>query len=383
MVLAMAATAAARGKVMLARRSRRRGAVTTEAHGGHGRGLPQLRQSAQPGPCHVRQRPRPVCPQNGASARSSSAASADEATEASVAAAAGFVLEAADVARLRSASDLSEEELLTSLVVPVRALALAPISRFHVGAVALGASGRVFAGVNLEFPGLPLHHSVHAEQFLVANAAQHGERQLRLLAVSAAPCGHCRQFLQELRKAGELPILIADGGAAEVSTLEDLLPHRFGPHDLLEDDFPLLLEPQSHSLELSLAGPALGGNGGAAMPAARERLLEAALTAARSAYAPYSGCPSGLALVTTDGAMFSGAYMESAAYNPSLSPLQAALVALVSQGRTHYSDIIEAVLVEKCGATVAQAGSVQLALAKIAPGAMLTVYQTNDSASGT
>eukprot|EP00850_Spirogloea_muscicola_P018420 SM000168S02619 [mRNA] locus=s168:213011:214888:+ [translate_table: standard] len=372
---------------MLARRIRRREAVKTEAHGGHGHGLPQLRQLAQPGPCHVRQRPRLVCLDDRAGARSSSAATADEATEASVAAAAGFVLEAADVARLRSALDLSEEELLTSLVVPVRALALAPISRFHVGAVALGVSGRVFAGVNLEFPGLPLHHSVHAEQFLVANAAQHGERQLCLIAVSAAPCGHCRQFLQELRKAGELPILIADGGAAEVSMLKDLLPHRFGPHDLLEDDFPLLLEPQSHSLELSLpAGQALGGNGGAAMPAARERLLQAALMAARSAYAPYSGCPSGLALVTTNGAIFSGAYMESAAYNPSLSPLQAALVALVSQGRTHYSDITEAVLVEKSGATVAQAASVQLALAKIAPGAMLTVYQTsqsNDSASGT
>ena len=39
------------------------------------------------------------------------------------------------------------------------------------GAVSLGASERIFKGVKLEFEGLPLNHSVHAEQFLVANAA--------------------------------------------------------------------------------------------------------------------------------------------------------------------------------------------------------------------
>ena len=64
--------------------------------------------------------------------------------------------------------------------------------------VGLGASGRLYVGVNLEFPCLPLHNSVHAEQFLVVNAIQHGERELVKLAVSAAPCGHCRQFLSEL-----------------------------------------------------------------------------------------------------------------------------------------------------------------------------------------
>ena len=64
--------------------------------------------------------------------------------------------------------------------------------------VGLGASGRLYVGVHLEFPCLPLHNSVHAEQFLVVNALQHGERELVKLAVSAAPCGHCRQFLSEL-----------------------------------------------------------------------------------------------------------------------------------------------------------------------------------------
>lgn len=39
---------------------------------------------------------------------------------------------------------------------------------------------------------------IHAEQCLIANAVQHGERGLRKLAISEAPCGHCRQFYSEL-----------------------------------------------------------------------------------------------------------------------------------------------------------------------------------------
>lgn len=65
-------------------------------------------------------------------------------------------------------------------------------------AIGLGETGRIYVGVNLEFPNLPLHHSVHAEQFLIANAVAHGERGLKRITVNAAPCGHCRQFIAEL-----------------------------------------------------------------------------------------------------------------------------------------------------------------------------------------
>ena len=56
-----------------------------------------------------------------------------------------------------------------------------------------GVSGRILLGVNLELYGLPLNQSVHAEQFVIANAVRVGERRLTRLAVSAEPCGHCRQ----------------------------------------------------------------------------------------------------------------------------------------------------------------------------------------------
>ena len=39
---------------------------------------------------------------------------------------------------------------------------------------------------------------IHAEQCLIANALLHGETGIQKLAISAAPCGHCRQFYSEL-----------------------------------------------------------------------------------------------------------------------------------------------------------------------------------------
>jgi cytidine deaminase len=44
------------------------------------------------------------------------------------------------------------------------ARAIAPTSRYRVGAAGLGASGRVYLGANLELPRAPLAQSVHAEQ---------------------------------------------------------------------------------------------------------------------------------------------------------------------------------------------------------------------------
>jgi hypothetical protein len=44
--------------------------------------------------------------------------------------------------------------------------------------------------------------------------------------------------------------IIFGEGPKNVYNLADILPHRFGPQDLLEDDSqPLLLQQQSHQLE--------------------------------------------------------------------------------------------------------------------------------------
>lgn len=75
-------------------------------------------------------------------------------------------------------------------------------------AVGLGASGALYVGVNLEFPQSPLNNSVHAEQFLVVNALQYGETEIKLMAISEAPCGHCRQFFTELACADTVSVCV-------------------------------------------------------------------------------------------------------------------------------------------------------------------------------
>lgn len=271
-----------------------------------------------------------------------------------------FVIEASEAKSMAERLGLSSVvDLLPTLLRPAESLCRPPISTFPVVAVGLGPSGRVFLGVNLEFPGLPLHQSVHAEQFLLTNLSLHSEPSLLFLAVSAAPCGHCRQFFQELRSAPDVRILVArepdaPGASSSFIPLSQLLPDRFGPADLLPKEVPLLLEPIDNGL--SLTGDSLP-NG---FHDDRKDLISAALAAANKSHAPYSGCPSGVALLDSEGKVFRGSYVESAAFNPSFGPVQAALVAYLSGGGGVYEKIVAAVLVEKEGATVRQEHTARL-----------------------
>ncbi|CAI0628340.1 unnamed protein product [Linum tenue] len=257
----------------------------------------------------------------------------------------------------------SAAELLPSLVKSAQALARPPISNYHVGTVGLGSTGRIFFGANIEFPGLPLNNSIHAEQFLVTNLSLNAEPSLPCFAVSAAPCGHCRQFLQELRAAPGIRILITDdNNNRRYQDLSTILPHRFGPDDLLSKDVPLILE--RHNNDLALVIP----------PLEEEDLKLEALEAANRSHAPYSKCPSGVALMDCEGKVYRGSYMESAAYNPSLGPVQAAIVAYIVGGGAGYERIVAAALVEKEGVPVMQEATARLLLATVAPKCELKVF---------
>ncbi|KAK6147876.1 hypothetical protein DH2020_018788 [Rehmannia glutinosa] len=284
--------------------------------------------------------------------------------------------------------------LLPHLVNSAQSLARPPISNYHVGAVGLGSDGRIFVGVNLEFPGLPLHHSVHAEQFLLTNLAVHRCPRLLSVAVSAAPCGHCRQFFQELRHSSSLQILVTDEeeSAPDFKPLSKFLPHPFGPHDLLDQETPLLLEQHDNGLDLlpqndeyiiddssnlsngdENCGNPINGNCG--KYEMNENLLrEAALEAANNAHAPYSGCPSGVALMDCEGKVYKGSYVESAAFNPSFGPVQAALVAYVASGGGGYERIVAAALVEEEMPKVRQEDTARLLLKAISPECVFQVF---------
>jgi len=104
------------------------------------------------------------------------------------------------------------DRFLESLVPQAQLSAIPPISNFFVGAAALGVSGDVYMGVNIEFPGAPIGQTIHGEQCLTTLAAHNGEKGLIKLAVSAAPCGHCRQFMNETSNGGEMEIRFPEAG---------------------------------------------------------------------------------------------------------------------------------------------------------------------------
>ncbi|MBX4383225.1 cytidine deaminase, partial [Mycobacterium tuberculosis] len=117
---------------------------------------------------------------------------------------------------------------------------------------------------------------------------------LRAITVNYTPCGHCRQFMNELNSGLALRIHLP---GREAHALEHYLPDAFGPKDL--EIKTLLMDEQDHGF-----------------PVSGDALTQAAIQAANRCHAPYSHSPSGVALELKDGTIFSGSYAENAAFNP-------------------------------------------------------------------
>jgi cytidine deaminase len=81
----------------------------------------------------------------------------------------------------------------------VAARAYAPYSNYFVGAAARARDGRIFEGVNVENAAYPL--GICAEKTALACAAAAGCKpgDLVEIAITASPCGGCRQWLHEFR----------------------------------------------------------------------------------------------------------------------------------------------------------------------------------------
>jgi cytidine deaminase len=261
------------------------------------------------------------------------------------------------VAQFLRSSGMSIEQLMLALVPLAQKFAIPPISNFFVGAVALGASGSIYFGANYEFVGPALSFTVHGEQAATAHAISCGETGMQMLAVSAAPCGYCRQFLYELTTASTLQILLPNTPS---TPLTSLIPDAFGPGDL--GVTAALMSPQSHGMTLAQA--------------TGDPVVKTALAAANASYAPYTFSYAGVALKTRDGSIFTGLVAENAAFNPSMSPLEAAIVNLVISGGKSYPDIVEAVLVEATGSKASQAVATRAVLSAITS-VPLRIYQAH------
>jgi cytidine deaminase len=109
------------------------------------------------------------------------------------------------------------------------ARAYAPYSRFDVGCAVLCRDGRVVEGVNVENAAYPL--GVCAERTAFSRAIAEGYRpgDFVVAAITASPCGGCRQWLAEM---GVERVLFRNGGRVVEMTPGELLPEQFESDDL-------------------------------------------------------------------------------------------------------------------------------------------------------
>ena len=107
--------------------------------------------------------------------------------------------------------------------------AYAPYSNYGVGAVLLLKDGRVIEGVNVENAAYPL--GVCAERTTFSSAVVQGYRpgDFIVAAITASPCGGCRQWLAEMQVER---VIFRNGGRLVQMTVDELLPEQFDAGDL-------------------------------------------------------------------------------------------------------------------------------------------------------
>lgn len=118
---------------------------------------------------------------------------------------------------------MRDEELLDEALAAAPG-AYAPYSDFNVGAAVLLRDGRIVTGVNVENAAYPL--GMCAERCALSRAVAEGARpgDVEVVAVTASPCGGCRQWLHEF---GVERIVFLHEGEVLVRSPEDLLPDSF------------------------------------------------------------------------------------------------------------------------------------------------------------
>jgi cytidine deaminase len=120
-----------------------------------------------------------------------------------------------------------DEELL-ALAAAASARAYSPYSNLDVGCVVVARDGRVIEGVNVENAAYPL--GVCAERTAFSRAVAEGYRpgDFVVAAITASPCGGCRQWLHEM---GVERVVFRNGERVVTMTPDELLPESFDAHD--------------------------------------------------------------------------------------------------------------------------------------------------------
>lgn len=233
-----------------------------------------------------------------------------------------------DFRRFSSENPAEEGPALLAFSRTAKEFALPTTSGYRVGAAAIGESGTIYLGANLEFPGAPPQFCVHAEQTAIAAAFAAGERKIQAMGVSEIPCGYCLQFLTEIRGFESIGFFTPNRSFK----LGEALPKNFG----LDNNSGNLLGRCEESLEeIEESGADL------------EEIVE---RAARASFAPYFNSVAGCAMKFKTGKVVGGCAIENAAMNPGLSPLRVAAARTLFLHES-FGDI-EKIVVAQCESSI-------------------------------
>ncbi len=231
----------------------------------------------------------------------------------------GGILNADKVEVICSELSINTEELMLLLLPVAKKFAKAPISSFDVGAIVKGKSkeqdgfSNLYLGANFEYKNLSLNFSIHAEQAAVSNAWLNSETGIESIATSAAPCGHCRQFLYELSGTNQLFVIMPGEHSKDINKvdIQTLLPSVFGPKQL--------------GCEQLLMGENIDKKTFFLEPSVDDEFVLQTLEHANLSYAPYTKNYAACGIKLNNGLVFFGRYAENVAHNPSLSAFSSAV----------------------------------------------------------
>lgn len=121
-------------------------------------------------------------------------------------------------------------DALCQAAIAARENAVAPFSKFRVGAAIEDEQGCIHTGCNVENASYGL--TICAERVAVFKALSEGVRKFRRVAVAAdtgdltPPCGACRQILWEF--CGDCEVTLVNlQGKTETFRMSQLLPRAF------------------------------------------------------------------------------------------------------------------------------------------------------------
>ena len=132
---------------------------------------------------------------------------------------------------------LSKEELIEEAFKAMKN-AYAPYSNYHVGACIKMKDGNTFKGANIENASFGATNCAERTAVFAAYANGYRKDDIEAIAIVsdgekiAAPCGICRQVLNELLNK-DTPIILSNGKDYLETNIKELLPMSFEIEDVI------------------------------------------------------------------------------------------------------------------------------------------------------